>query len=104
MLTSLAPSPIARRIAFWFFFTSLTTSAFCKGIHDLVMGTRDRWSSATPSQKGRYVQQITALHMIASSRNVFDSSFSRANVKLLPSVSKYGIELPKKELSTATHQ
>jgi hypothetical protein len=31
------------------------------------------------------VQQMTALHMIASSRKVFDSSFSSANARLLPS-------------------
>ena len=31
MLTSLAPSPIASKIEFWFFLTSLTTSAFCNG-------------------------------------------------------------------------
>jgi len=30
-------------------------------------------------------QQMTALHMIASSRNVFDISFSRAKPRLLPS-------------------
>jgi len=30
-------------------------------------------------------QQITALHMIANSKNVFDSSFSRAKPRLFPS-------------------
>jgi hypothetical protein len=31
------------------------------------------------------LQQITALYMIASLRNVFDSSFSNTNVGLFPS-------------------
>jgi len=48
MLTSFAPSPIARVTAFLFFFTSSTTLAFCKGV------TR---------------QQITAEHRDANSKN-----------------------------------
>lgn len=46
MFTSLAPSPIAKVIAFLYFFTSSTTMAFCLGV------TR---------------QQITALHSHAKS-------------------------------------
>ena len=34
-------------------------------------------------------QQITALHSIASSRNDFEISFSRANVRLLPSAQRH---------------
>jgi hypothetical protein len=32
-----------------------------------------------------YIQQMTALHIIASSRSVFEISFSRAKPRLLPS-------------------
>lgn len=56
MLTSLAPSPMARVTAFLCFLTSSTTCAFCRGV------TR---------------QQMTALHAQAVSRN--SSSMSASN-------------------------
>ena len=43
-------------------------------------------SSAIDQEKKKDRQQMTALHMMASSRKVLDNSFSRANVRLLPSV------------------
>lgn len=57
MLTSLAPSPMARVTAFLYFFTSSTTWAFCKGV------TR---------------QQMTALQAHAVSRNSTSMSASSA--------------------------
>lgn len=57
MLTSLAPSPMAKVTAFLYFFTSSTTWAFCKGV------TR---------------QQMTALQAHAVSRNSTSMSASSA--------------------------
>lgn len=57
MLTSLAPSPMARVTAFLYFFTSSTTCAFCKGV------TR---------------QQMTALQAQAVSKNSSSMSASSA--------------------------
>ena len=47
MLTSFAPSPIASRIDFWFFLTSLTTKAFCRG------DTRPKARFSTPLLENR---------------------------------------------------
>jgi len=81
ILTSLAPSPIANSIAFWFFLTNFTTRAFCRG------DTRPSrlWDRAVQMMT-KDAQQITALHIMASSRNIFEMSFWSANPRLFPSV------------------
>ena len=51
------------------------------------LGLRDWLENANKYiQKTENAQQMTALHMIASSRNVLEMSFSKAYVKLLPSI------------------
>ena len=52
------------------------------GIHDLFRTL----SQVSVCEKSTGLQQMTALHKIASSKNVFEISFSRAKVRLFPSV------------------
>ena len=50
-----------------------------------IRGLERSMSDDVCHQMKRRVQQMTALHRIASSKNAFEISFSRAKVRLFPS-------------------